>query len=125
MSTDVSKAALVESKPESATQSFEVTKSSTILFTTIPVIFFKLPGGALISGLFYLLVAFAALSSTISLLALGLVIAALLVPRLPETRGIDLVRSRPPQSSRAAACSSVMTSSRKAAASTPSGSGKR
>jgi NSS family neurotransmitter:Na+ symporter len=47
---------------------FEVTKSSTILFTTIPVIFFKLPGGALISGLFYLLVAFAALSSTISLL---------------------------------------------------------
>ena len=47
---------------------FEVTKSSTILFTTIPVIFFKLPGGAMISGLFYLLVAFAALSSTISIL---------------------------------------------------------
>jgi NSS family neurotransmitter:Na+ symporter len=47
---------------------FEVTKSSTILFTTLPVVFFKLPGGALISGLFYLLVAFAALSSTISLL---------------------------------------------------------
>ena len=47
---------------------FEVSKSSTILFTTIPVIFYKLPGGALISGLFYLLVSFAALSSTISIL---------------------------------------------------------
>ncbi|MGD8439650.1 MAG: sodium-dependent transporter [Holophagae bacterium] len=47
---------------------FEVSKSSTILFTTIPVIFFKLPGGAVVSALFYLLVAFAALSSTISLL---------------------------------------------------------
>jgi NSS family neurotransmitter:Na+ symporter len=47
---------------------FEVSKSSTILFTTIPVIFFKLPGGAVICGLFYLLVSFAALSSTISLL---------------------------------------------------------
>lgn len=47
---------------------FEVSKSSTILFTTIPVLFFKLPGGAVICGLFYLLVSFAALSSTISLL---------------------------------------------------------
>jgi NSS family neurotransmitter:Na+ symporter len=47
---------------------FEVSKSSTILFTTIPVIFFKLPGGTVICGLFYLLVSFAALSSTISLL---------------------------------------------------------
>ena len=47
---------------------FEVSKSSTILFTTIPVIFYKLPGGAVICGLFYLLVSFAALSSTISLL---------------------------------------------------------
>jgi len=47
---------------------FEVTKSSTILFTTVPVVFFQLPGGAIVSGLFYLLVAFAALSSTISLL---------------------------------------------------------
>jgi NSS family neurotransmitter:Na+ symporter len=32
------------------------------------VVFFKLPGGAIVSALFYLLVAFAALSSTISLL---------------------------------------------------------
>jgi len=47
---------------------FEVTKSSTILFTTVPVVFFQLPGGAIVSGLFYPLVAFAALSSTISLL---------------------------------------------------------
>lgn len=47
---------------------FTVSKSSTILFTTIPVILFKLPGGAVICGLFYLLVSFAALSSTISLL---------------------------------------------------------
>jgi neurotransmitter:Na+ symporter, NSS family len=47
---------------------FDVTRSSTILFTTLPVVFFKLPGGAVISALFYLLVAFAALTSTISLL---------------------------------------------------------
>jgi NSS family neurotransmitter:Na+ symporter len=47
---------------------FEVTKSSTILFTTLPVVFFKLPGGHIVSALFYLLVAFAALSSTLSLL---------------------------------------------------------
>ena len=47
---------------------FEVTKSSTILFTTLPVVFFQLPGGAIVSALFYLLVAFAALTSTISLL---------------------------------------------------------
>jgi len=47
---------------------FEVTKSSTILFTTLPVVFAQLPGGQLVSALFYLLVAFAALTSTISLL---------------------------------------------------------
>lgn len=47
---------------------FQATKSSTILFTTLPVVFFKLPGGAVISALFYVLVAFAALTSTISLL---------------------------------------------------------
>ncbi len=47
---------------------FEVTKSSTILFTTLPVVFFQLPGGAAVSALFYVLVAFAALTSTISLL---------------------------------------------------------
>ena len=47
---------------------FEVTKSSTILFTTLPVVFFQLPGGSAVSALFYVLVAFAALTSTISLL---------------------------------------------------------
>ncbi len=47
---------------------FEPRKSATILFTTLPVVFFKMPGGQLISGIFYLLVAFAALTSTISLM---------------------------------------------------------
>ncbi len=47
---------------------FEVTKSSTILFTTLPVVFFQLPGGSAVSALFYVLVGFAALTSTISLL---------------------------------------------------------
>jgi NSS family neurotransmitter:Na+ symporter len=47
---------------------FEVTKSSTILFTTLPVVFYQLPGGSLVCALFYVLVAFAALTSTISLL---------------------------------------------------------
>lgn len=46
----------------------EPRRSSTILFTTLPVVFFKMPGGAAISAFFYLLVAFAALTSTISLL---------------------------------------------------------
>ena len=43
-------------------------KSSTILFTTLPRMFYELPFGSLLSPLFYLLVAFAALTSTISLL---------------------------------------------------------
>ncbi len=47
---------------------FEPRKSATILFTTLPVVFFKMPGGSLISGFFYILVAFAALTSTISLM---------------------------------------------------------
>jgi len=46
----------------------EVQKSSTILFTTLPTVFFQLPGGSFITAIFYLLVAFAALTSTISLL---------------------------------------------------------
>ena len=46
----------------------EVRASSTILFTTLPSVFQQLPGGGLVSGFFYLLVAFAALTSTISLL---------------------------------------------------------
>lgn len=44
------------------------TASSTILFTTIPRMLYALPGGVLWTPMFYLLVAFAALTSTISLL---------------------------------------------------------
>jgi NSS family neurotransmitter:Na+ symporter len=43
-------------------------KSATILFTTLPRMFYSLPLGALLAPLFYVLVAFAALTSTISLL---------------------------------------------------------
>ena len=43
-------------------------RSPTILFTTLPRMFYELPGGVLISPVFYILVAFAALTSTISLL---------------------------------------------------------
>ena len=50
------------------TDDMEVRKSSTILFTTLPTVFFKLPGGSVISAVFYLLVSVAALTSTISLL---------------------------------------------------------
>lgn len=46
----------------------EVSESAAILFTTLTVQFNALPGGSFISALFYMLVAFAALSSTISLL---------------------------------------------------------
>ncbi len=41
-------------------ENFEVTKSSTILFTTLPQVFYKLPAAHLISAVFYLLVAVAA-----------------------------------------------------------------
>lgn len=44
------------------------TKSAGILFTTLPVIFVKMPGGVVFAPLFFILVAFAALTSTISLL---------------------------------------------------------
>ncbi|MDY7091848.1 MAG: sodium-dependent transporter [Acidobacteriota bacterium] len=43
-------------------------RSAVILFTTLPKMFFDLPGGGLLSPIFYLLVAMAALTSTISLL---------------------------------------------------------
>ena len=46
----------------------EVSKSAGILFTTLPTVFYQLPGGGLIAAAFYILVAFAALTSTISLL---------------------------------------------------------
>ncbi len=50
------------------TSDIEVAKSATILFTTIPTVLVKLPGGGLLNGLFYVLIGFAALTSTISLL---------------------------------------------------------
>ena len=46
----------------------EVSASAGILFTTLPAVFYQLPGGGLIAAGFYILVAFAALTSTISLL---------------------------------------------------------
>jgi len=46
----------------------EITQSATILFTTLPTVLVQLPGGNLITGLFFVLVAFAALTSTISLM---------------------------------------------------------
>ena len=46
----------------------EISESASMLFTTLTVQFHTLPGGQFVSALFYLLIAFAALSSTISLL---------------------------------------------------------
>jgi len=46
----------------------DVTKSAGILFTTLPTVFYKLAGGGILAAAFYILVAFAALTSTISLL---------------------------------------------------------
>ena len=43
-------------------------KSATILFTTLPRMFYEMPLGAFLAPMFYLLVGFAALTSTISLL---------------------------------------------------------
>ncbi|MDD0851599.1 sodium-dependent transporter [Halobacteriovorax sp. GB3] len=48
----------------------EVKESASILFTTLSVELHHLPGGQYVCALFYLLVAFAALSSTLSLLEL-------------------------------------------------------
>lgn len=55
------------------------TKSAGILFTTLPVVFMKLPGGSIFSILFFTLVAFAALTSAISLLE---VVASYLIDQL-------------------------------------------
>ncbi|MCP4292147.1 MAG: sodium-dependent transporter [bacterium] len=46
----------------------DVSKSSTILFTTIPTVFAQLPAASFFNAIFYLLIGFAALTSTISLL---------------------------------------------------------
>ncbi|HOX25161.1 MAG TPA: sodium-dependent transporter [Candidatus Krumholzibacteria bacterium] len=46
----------------------KVTQSATILFTTLPTLLVQLPLGDLANGLFFVLVAFAALTSTVSML---------------------------------------------------------
>jgi len=46
----------------------EISQSATILFTTLPTVFVKLPLGGFVCGLFFVLVAFAALTSTVSLM---------------------------------------------------------
>lgn len=46
----------------------EISKSATILFTTIPTVFAQLPAASFFNAIFYLLIGFAALTSTISLL---------------------------------------------------------
>jgi len=46
----------------------EVTQSATILFTTLPTVLVQLPLGELVLGLFFVLVGFAALTSTVSLM---------------------------------------------------------
>ena len=58
---------IIFSVPE-AERAATFSKSATILFTTLPRMFYELPGGAILSPIFYLLVGFAALSSTISLM---------------------------------------------------------
>lgn len=50
------------------THAITPTESAGILFTTLPVILTDLPGGQIVTVLFFLLLAFAALTSTISLL---------------------------------------------------------
>ncbi|PID81027.1 sodium-dependent transporter [bacterium DOLZORAL124_64_63] len=46
----------------------EVSKSTTILFTTVPTVFAQLPAAGFFNAIFFLLIGFAALTSTISLL---------------------------------------------------------
>jgi len=50
------------------TADITVSKSATILFTTIPTVLVQLPGANILNALFYLLIGFAALTSTVSLL---------------------------------------------------------
>ena len=58
---------IIFSVPE-AERATTFSKSATILFTTLPRMFYELPFGSILAPLFYLLVSFAALTSTISLL---------------------------------------------------------
>ena len=58
-------------------------KSATILFTTLPRMFYEMPFGEVLAPMFYLLVGFAALTSTISLLE---VVAAFIIDRRGTSR---------------------------------------
>ncbi len=58
---------IIFSVPE-AERAGTFSKSATILFTTLPRMLYALPFGTLLSPLFYMMVAFAALTSTISIL---------------------------------------------------------
>ena len=58
---------IIFSVPE-ADRADTFSKSATILFTTLPRMFYALPLGSVLAPLFYLLVSFAALTSTISIL---------------------------------------------------------
>ncbi|MFO7653786.1 MAG: sodium-dependent transporter [Candidatus Krumholzibacteriia bacterium] len=61
----------------------DITASATILFTTLPTVLVQLPGGPFLNGLFFLLVAFAALTSTISLME---VVSSYAIDQLRWTR---------------------------------------
>ena len=58
---------IIFSVPE-AERGTQFSKSIVIMFTTLPKMFYSLPGGNILSPLFYILIVFAALTSTISLL---------------------------------------------------------
>jgi NSS family neurotransmitter:Na+ symporter len=68
MSACVIMFSIIFSVPEAERLETFTSKSSAILFTTLPRIFYDLPFGAVLAPLFYMLVAFAALTSTISIL---------------------------------------------------------
>ena len=53
--------------PAVFTFNFEVTSGTSLLFVTIPAVFSRIPGGSLITTLFFLLTLFAALGASISL----------------------------------------------------------
>ncbi len=62
-----------------AERSSEFSQSVVIMFTTLPKMFYNLPGGMFLAPMFFLLVCFAALTSTISLLE---VVVAFLIDQL-------------------------------------------
>ena len=53
--------------PAVFTYNFEVTSGTSLLFVTIPAVFAQIPGGSLITTLFFLLTVFAALGASIAL----------------------------------------------------------